>query len=208
MLGADELKREGECGVESLRGGVKPGHVRPCLVPVQGVDGERESLCVLVCCGVACGHTCPDFYYPCPKIVTSECPRFVGPCLEIDSLRCVFGDLSGEEITAQQDRIAAAALASARRVASICLADGPGLGLEPDRITEVLIRRDAADPVFERLAPFEERWALLVIRLLRAVLDPASAVADAHARGASWADIGGALGIARQTAHNRFSGKV
>lgn len=129
-------------------------------------------------------------------------------CLEIDSLGCVFDDLSGEEIATQQDRIAAAALASARRVASTCLAGGPGLGLEPDRITDVLIRRDAADPVFERLAPFEERWALLVIRLLHAVLDPAPAVADAHVRGASWADIGGALGIARQTAHNRFSGKM
>lgn len=69
VLGADELKREGECGVESLRGGVEPGHVRLCLVPVQGVDGERESLRVLVCCGV-CRHTCPDFYYLCPKIIT------------------------------------------------------------------------------------------------------------------------------------------
>lgn len=50
VLSADELKPEGECGVESLRGGVEVRHVRLCLVPVQSVDGVRESARALLCC--------------------------------------------------------------------------------------------------------------------------------------------------------------
>lgn len=82
------------------------------------------------------------------------------------------------------------------------------MGLDPDYITEILLRRNPGDPNYERLQPFEERWSLLVLRLLNTVLDPAPAVSDAHSRGASWADIGAALGIARQTAHNRWGKAV
>jgi hypothetical protein len=120
----------------------------------------------------------------------------------------VFDDLPTDALVEHQAQISADALANARRIASTYLASGPGLGLDAERVTDVLIRRDPADPHYERLAPFEERWALLVIRLLLRVIDPALAVADAHIRGASWADIGGALGVARQTAHNRFSDKI
>lgn len=117
----------------------------------------------------------------------------------------IFGDLTTDAIAAHQADIAADALANARQVASAWLATGPGHGLTHDEITDTLIRRNATDPQYQRLAPFEKRWALLVIRLLRNAMDATPAVQDAHHRGASWADIGNALGIARATAFNRFS---
>ncbi|MBU8814113.1 hypothetical protein KL953_35220 [Mycolicibacterium goodii] len=117
----------------------------------------------------------------------------------------IFGDLTTDAIAAHQAAIAADALADARRIASAWLATGPGHGLTHDEITDTLTQRNATDPQYQRLAPFEKRWALLVIRLLRNAMDATPAVHDAHHRGASWADIGNALGIARATAFNRFS---
>ncbi|OHU98194.1 hypothetical protein [Mycobacterium talmoniae] len=120
----------------------------------------------------------------------------------------MFDDLDADAVAAAQHQIATDALAAARAVASGWLADGPGVGLSPDEITRILVRRDVANPQYHRLSPFERRWAVLVIRLIRAAMDPTPAVADAHHRGASWADIGSALGVARATAYKRFSGKV
>jgi hypothetical protein len=120
----------------------------------------------------------------------------------------VFTEPVPESIDNNQLGIADDALTTARRIASTWLSRGPGLGLSAGQITDALLRRDPDDPNYIRLAPFEKRWALFVLRLLLRVMDPTPAVDDAHVRGASWADIGGVLGIARATAYNRFSDKM
>lgn len=116
----------------------------------------------------------------------------------------VFDDVAVEELAQHQQNIAADALRSARAIAANYLAIGPGEGLEPERILDALIVRDVSDPLYERLAPFEKRWAILVIRLLHPVTDPRLAVQEALARGATWAEIGAATGMSRQTAHKHF----
>lgn len=118
----------------------------------------------------------------------------------------MFDDVTAAELAKHQATIAAAALDTARAIASDYLARGlPRFGLSPARITEVLVRRDSADPDFDLLTPFEKRWATLVIRLLHPVAHPDLAVQDAVARGVTWAEIGDALGVARQTAHRNFA---
>lgn len=116
----------------------------------------------------------------------------------------MFDDVAAEELTEHQRNIAADVLGSARAIAANYLASGPGEGLSPDRILETLIARDESDPLYERLAPFEKRWALLVIRLLHPIANPRLAVHEALARDATWAEIGAALGLSRQTAHKHF----
>lgn len=121
------------------------------------------------------------------------------------SLRVAFDDVPPEELAAYRQSLAGGVLDAARAVASERLARGlPRLRLSPERITQVLVSRDKANPDFELLAPYEKRWAALVIRLLCSVADPAKAVRDAEARGVTWADIGDALGVTRQTAHRHF----
>lgn len=62
-------------------------------------------------------------------------------------------------------------------------------------VREVIVR-DRADSRFERLEPWEQRWALLVIKICRPCDGPpVMAVADARRRGLSWAAIGRALGV-------------
>lgn len=119
-----------------------------------------------------------------------------------------FDDIPPDELAAHRRALASGVLDAARAVASDYLSRGlPRLGLSPDRVSEVLISRDETDPDFDLLAPFEKRWAALVIRLLNSVADPDSAVQDAEARGVTWADIGAALGATRQTAHRKFHRK-
>lgn len=116
----------------------------------------------------------------------------------------MFDDVAVEELAEHQQNIAAAALRSARVIAANYLASGPGEGLSPDAILETLIARDGSDPLYERLAPFEKRWALLVIRLLHPITNPRLAVHEALARDATWAEIAAALGLTKQTAHRHF----
>lgn len=147
---------------------------------------------------------CPIFFIACPDFATIEVSQIFHAVSRNCYTRLVFGEMPVQVVAKHQDEIASQALASARSVASGWLATGPGMGLAPRLITEALLNRDASDPYYSRLAPYEKPWALLVVRLLRGAMDPSAAVDAAHIRGASWADIGGALGIARQTAHNRF----
>lgn len=119
---------------------------------------------------------------------------------------CVFDDIAADELAGRRASITAGALDAARLIASDYLARSlPRFGLSPERITEVLVRRDSADPDFDLLAPFEKRWATLVIRLLDPVMRPDLAVQDAVLRGVTWGEIGNALGIARTTAYRNFS---
>ena len=73
----------------------------------------------------------------------------------------------------------------------------------------LLMERDETDARWERLGPFERRWSLLVVQIVASVLDPAPAVADARRRGATWADIGSALGgVSAQAAQQRFAPRI
>jgi hypothetical protein len=120
----------------------------------------------------------------------------------------VFDDVAPDKLMRQQADIAAGALDAARMIASAYLADGPGQGIAPTQITQTLVRRDSGDSLYERLAPFERQWAVLVIRLLHPSVDADTAVRDALARGATWANIAHAIGTSRQTAFNRFGAKT
>ena len=75
-------------------------------------------------------------------------------------------------------------------------------------MVRLLMERDETDARWERLGPFEQRWSLLVIRIVAPVMDPLAAVADARRRGLSWAAIASALGVAAPTAHERFAARV
>jgi hypothetical protein len=78
----------------------------------------------------------------------------------------------------------------------------------PAAVVDLMMAREAADERWERLAPYEQRWALLVVRIMAAVMDPIEAVGDARRRNCSWALIGTALGVSAQAAHERFAGRV
>lgn len=116
----------------------------------------------------------------------------------------VFDDLEPDELMQARDVVACAGLDAARNVAADRLVAGPAEGLgKPAALVAVLMARDAADPRWERLEPFELRWSLLVVRLM-AQTDPTAEVVDARRRGASWAAVGAVLGIKAQSAHGRF----
>ena len=119
----------------------------------------------------------------------------------------MFDDVAADDLARHRAKLAADALGAARAIASAYLADGPGQGLDPAQIAETLVRRDSGDPLYERLAPFERRWAVLVIRLLHPAVAADPAVKDALGRGVTWADIADAIGTSRQTAFNRFGAK-
>ncbi|SPX88461.1 Uncharacterised protein [Mycobacterium xenopi] len=117
----------------------------------------------------------------------------------------VFDDMGPDELAQARAQVAAAGLDTARLVAATRLVDGPAAGLgKPAAVVEMLMARDRTDARWERLEPFELRWALLVIQLMVPVMNPSDAVADARMRGASWAAIGTALGVTAQSAHGRF----
>jgi len=119
----------------------------------------------------------------------------------------VFDDLSVDELALASGEAAAAGLAAARLAAAVRLARGPASGVgRPAGLVRLLMARDEAGEHWELLAPFEQRWALLVVRIVAPVMDPAPAVGDARRRGATWAAIGAALGgVTAQAAQQRFS---
>ena len=121
----------------------------------------------------------------------------------------MFDELTSDELAAATADAAAAGLDAARLTAAARLAKGPASGIgRPAALVKLLMTRDETDPQWERLGPFEQRWSLLVVRIVGSVMDPVSAVGDARRRGASWAAVGAALGVTAQTAHGRFAGRV
>lgn len=121
----------------------------------------------------------------------------------------MFDELSGDELYAASAATAAAGLDAARLAAAARLAKGPAAGLaRPPALVKLLMARDVGDESWERLGPFEQRWSLLVLRIVAPVMDPVEAVADARRRGASWAAIAGALGVKAPTAHERFASRL
>ena len=122
----------------------------------------------------------------------------------------VFDDLPDAELAAASANAAAAGLASARVYAAKQLVKGPVSGVgRPAGVVDLLVARDEQDSHWERLEPFEQRWSLLVVRIVAPVMDPVEAVADARRRGASWAAIGAALGgVSAQAAQQRFASRL
>jgi hypothetical protein len=121
----------------------------------------------------------------------------------------MFDDMTDDELAQASRTAAEAGLAAARLVAATRLTDGPGKGIgRPPAVVKMMMARDQTDARWERLGPYEHQWALLVIRIVAPVMDPVSAVADARRRGSSWATIGTALGVAAQSAHTRFAGRI
>lgn len=119
-----------------------------------------------------------------------------------------FDDISAGELAEAATEIRAAAYLAARLAAAKRLAAGPAASIlkSPSALVAVLMLRDRNDPRFELLAAVEQRWSLLVLRLVNEVMRPDSAVADARARGATWAAIGSALGVTASSACHRFGG--
>ncbi|MUL61123.1 MULTISPECIES: hypothetical protein [unclassified Mycolicibacterium] len=76
-------------------------------------------------------------------------------------------------------------------------------------IAAALSERNPDDPLYVVLKPWEEQWALLVVRFAESANRvPKSvdvlAVEAARERGARWSEIGEALGITPQSAHSRY----
>jgi hypothetical protein len=122
----------------------------------------------------------------------------------------VFDELSAAELAAATAEAAEAGLAAARLTAAKRLVAGPASGAgRPAAVVKLLMERDATDPRWERLEPFEQRWSLLVLRIVAAVMDPVGAVADARWRGSTWAAIAVALGgVSAQAAQQRFAARL
>lgn len=111
------------------------------------------------------------------------------------------------EIDDAAEKAAAAAYATARRLAAERLAAGPAapLGETADTITNLLMTRDLTDPKMGLLTGFEKDWAILVVAIIGRVMRPTAAVADARRRGATWQSIADALGVTAPAARERFS---
>jgi hypothetical protein len=120
-----------------------------------------------------------------------------------------FDDLTDGELSEAEVRIAGAALRAARLVAAERLAPmlGPAAA-DPATTVEILITRDPDDERFDLLRGFEHRWAVLVVRLLERVTNPAAAIRDARSRGVTVAEIADALGIAHQTVYARYGDQI
>ncbi|MFV8160747.1 hypothetical protein ACNQVK_01090 [Mycobacterium sp. 134] len=114
-----------------------------------------------------------------------------------------FDELTASELAACREQVSAAALRQARLIAAERLADGPadGTGLDAEEVLAILL---SENPDHELIRAFEARWAVLVIRILAEVADPAPAVEDAYARGVSGPAIGRALGVSHQTIYSRY----
>src|SRR5271166_4990013 len=125
-------------------------------------------------------------------------------------LQAVFDELTSDELALAAADAATAGLASARLTAAKRLVAGPATGVgRPAAVVDLLMARDESDPRWERIGPFEQRWALLVVRIVAPAMDPAPAIADARRRGATWAAIASVLGgVSAQAAQQRFAARI
>jgi len=119
-----------------------------------------------------------------------------------------FDDLSGDDLAAAADEVQAVAYSAARLIAARRLIAGTAAGVigNPSEVVDVLMGWDADNPQFELLGAVEQRWALLVLRIVNHVLRPDEAVSDARRRGVTWAAIGTAMGVTASSACHRFGG--
>ncbi|MEB3052124.1 hypothetical protein KV112_20655 [Mycolicibacter sp. MYC123] len=128
-------------------------------------------------------------------------------------------DLPADRLADTAARVTLAALQCARVAAAEQVIDSMKAGAIPittaaDVLADVFARRDTNDPTYQAVAPYEQTWALLVVRITDAAnrtppLADAQAVADARQRGASWQAIGDALGgLSMQAAHGRYAARA
>lgn len=116
-----------------------------------------------------------------------------------------FDDLTGEDLRAASDQVAAVALHSARLQAAERLVAGPAAGVgDAATALAVLLTRNPDDAHYELLQAFERSWSALVIRILAPVADPSAALQDARERGVTVAAIAKALGISQQGVYQRY----
>ena len=120
-----------------------------------------------------------------------------------------FDDLDDSALRNARDRIAEAALTTARLIAAERLSSAIGAGApDPETVVSVLLARDPADDRYDLLRGFEQRWALMVIKLLEPVTNPAAAIRDARLRGVTISSIADLLGIASQTVYQRYGDQI
>lgn len=125
------------------------------------------------------------------------------------TLQGVFDDLTADELAIATASASDAALTDARMHATERLIDGPGAGLgHPSAVMPVLVDRDETHASWERLVPYEQRWALLVLKIVAPVMDPLDAVSDARRRGSTWSAIADVLGVTAQAAQQRFTPRL
>lgn len=130
-------------------------------------------------------------------------------------LEFVLVDVSADDLTAASARITGTALDCARLVATEHLLgslQSSGITIEGSAaaLTDTLVRRDPSDPQFQGMAPYEQQWALLVVRFADAASSGANlidrqAVDEARRRGVTWQAIADILGISQQSAHGRYA---
>jgi hypothetical protein len=134
-----------------------------------------------------------------------------------------------DELRQAAERVAAAAVAEARTLASerllTWLAQSGAvtvpdtLAKQPGAVTAVLLARDSSDPRYAVLGAFAGRWACDVLRIVRAALlqrrgraasrtPDVLAVEYAVSVGVTWTAIANALGVTAPTAHGRYHDKV
>lgn len=119
-----------------------------------------------------------------------------------------FDELDDGDLKEGGARIGAAALNAARVVAAERLAAVLPSAGDASTTVEAFMARDPADPLYDLLKGFEQRWALLVVKLLEPVTNPAAAIRDARTRGVTVASIAEALNIAHQTVYARYGDQI
>lgn len=118
-----------------------------------------------------------------------------------------------------EDQVRVAALNAARRISSTRImnrlaAAGMTLPGDADHITEVLLAEDPADPMWGALSAYRLGWSLDVLALVSNALverrrerirtPDVDAVAAAVNAGATWKQIGEAVGSTPAVAHGRY----
>ncbi|MFV8142159.1 hypothetical protein ACNQR7_31725 [Mycolicibacterium senegalense] len=122
----------------------------------------------------------------------------------------MYDEPSAAEIQNAGERIAAAALDTARLIAAERLQEllGPAAA-DPVATVEAFLARDASShPKYDVLRAFEQRWALLTIRLLEPTMNPAAAIRDARSRGVTVQQVAAALKIRPQTVYSRYGDDI
>lgn len=122
---------------------------------------------------------------------------------------------------ADAERIRNAAIQEAQQIASTRLVDrlaAVGMTLQADDITAVLLAADPGDPRWAALSAYRLDWSLDVLALVSSALverrrqrmrtPDVMAVENALGAGATWTQIGEAVGSATAVAYERYRQRI